>query len=243
MGIIVNLLIFGVALAVIPVIWFLKRKARLQKEAFLSIMEGVEREQLRIATDLHYNLGPYLSAAKMKILLLEMKLKDQGFEDKEKFHELGVMMDTSVHTIREVSYNLTPPTMKNGLNKALAHFIQGIGDDRVEARYFCRNFETSGNLVVDTGIFRVVRELVLNAVKHAQAQVIRVFVFPDKNGKLNVIVSDNGIGKSPMLQSVKGIGFSNVRNYLKLIDGKFKVSENKKGGLRFKMVFDKNYWK
>ena len=72
-------------------------------------------------------------------------------------------------------------------------------------------------------VYRIVQELVNNAIRHAAAS--QVLVQLQLSGKLlSVTVEDNGRGfDTGLLQKAQGIGWSNIRNRVDFLKGKIDV--------------------
>jgi signal transduction histidine kinase len=81
-------------------------------------------------------------------------------------------------------------------------------------------------------IYRIIQELVHNAIRHANAQKILVQVNAQHEERmLLVTVEDNGNGfDTNLLQDAQGIGWSNIQNRVDFLNGKIDLnSEPDKG--------------
>jgi two-component system, NarL family, sensor kinase len=84
-------------------------------------------------------------------------------------------------------------------------------------------------------IFRVVQELLNNAIKHSQAEKISVTLRVDN--RITVVVEDNGIGFDPEIfkkdaQSGKGLGLFNIENRARLLGAKLDYAKDLLKGSR-----------
>ena len=83
-------------------------------------------------------------------------------------------------------------------------------------------------------LFRSVRELMINIVKHAQASNARVTIRREDD-HVNIIVEDDGVGikvvqQDPRLKSTSGFGLFSIRERLHYLGGQVQVeSQNGKG--------------
>jgi signal transduction histidine kinase len=83
-------------------------------------------------------------------------------------------------------------------------------------------------------LFRSVRELMINIVKHAQARNARVTIRRE-NDNVNIEVEDDGVGikglqGDPSLKSISGFGLFSIRERLHYLGGQVQVeSENGQG--------------
>ena len=107
------------------------------------------------------------------------------------------MLDDTLVSVRRISLDLMPSTLeKFGLIPALREICE-----RMQATSLTPvNFSEHGELrPIDTKralkIFRIVQELINNAIKHAQASSINVNVIVGE--LLEISVEDDGIGFDP----------------------------------------------
>jgi two-component system, NarL family, sensor kinase len=182
-----------------------------------SMLKGQEEERGRIAKDLHDGLGGLLSGTKLSFTNMKENLILTP-EDAAQFDKSLNMLDTTIADLRKVAHNLMPEALvKFGLNDAL--------------RDFCNSIQSSSNIIVEyqkmgidrkientseTFIYRIIQELVNNAVKHASAKEIMVQLTVE-NAKVLITVEDDGKGYDKNL-TTKGDGLDNIAfrvNYLK----------------------------
>ena len=84
-------------------------------------------------------------------------------------------------------------------------------------------------------LFRNVRELLTNVVKHANAQKIEVSVCK-VDGDICVIVKDDGVGFEPSeVVSHSGLGIFSIRERLEQLDGHLEIESEPGLGSRFMM--------
>jgi two-component system, NarL family, sensor kinase len=82
-------------------------------------------------------------------------------------------------------------------------------------------------------IFRIVQELLNNAIKHSQASEINVDL--SLTDRLVVEVRDNGVGFDPEAirkDSAKGLGLFNIENRVRLLDGNIEFESHPNGGTK-----------
>ncbi len=84
---------------------------------------------------------------------------------------------------------------------------------------------------VASHLYRIAREAVINANKHAQAREIVVALA--RSGKGTVLsVTDNGIGLPSTVSSPRGLGFHIMKYRARAIGGRLEIERPKKGGTR-----------
>jgi PAS domain S-box-containing protein len=160
----------------------------------LSLAE--ERERRRIATEVHDHIGQNLAFARIK--LGRLSEEDPSIDVKTTLDEISGLVDETIQDTRSLVSELGSPVLYElGFVPAVEWLTQ-----QTSRRYdIAVDFDDDGQhkpLSNDVGVlmFRVVRELLANVVKHAQADRAKVSI--TKNGdQIKVEVSDDGIGFNP----------------------------------------------
>jgi len=228
-------LIISLLLASI-LLWFVfqQRQKRIQQQLFgiqkeqgvqtlESLIEGEEKERLRIAKELHDGLNGDLSAIKFKLSSL-LKMNN------EVINEAVTMIDNSCQQVRAISHNLVPPSLKNfSLIEAVSNYCENM--DSIHKPEI--SFQTIGdpidlNKKVEVNIFRIIQELVTNATKHAEARSIDVQI-SHQNNSLLITIEDNGKGYENKPDSQLGIGLDNIKSRVEYLDSNFNVVTSKNG--------------
>ena len=188
-----------------------------------SLMEGEEKERLRIAKELHDGVNGDLSAIKFKLsALLEM--------NNTVIKEAVTMIDNSCEQVRAISHNLVPPSLKDfNLLEAVEEYCQSM-DSIHEPEV---NFQQVGEDInldkkQEANLFRIVQELVTNSIKHAQGNEINVQLSHLKN-TLQLTVEDNGKGFDPKTVKSDGIGMQNVQSRVDYLNATMDFVSNEKG--------------
>jgi two-component system NarL family sensor kinase len=191
-----------------------------QLMAVESMLKGQEEERSRLAKDLHDGLGGMLSGVKISFSnMKENMIMDAG--NVSAFEKAIAQLDSTIVELRKVSHNLMPEAvLKFGLKSALKDFcdaIQRPGKTRIICEQFGEERELGNN--GDVNVYRIIQELVNNAVKHADARQILVQLTKTPN-KVLITVEDNGKGfnmNSPA--SEPGIGFPNLKYRVNYLNG------------------------
>src|SRR5262245_19620588 len=100
-----------------------RRNLSLHNEKIQAEITTLENERKRIASDLHDDLGPLLSAVKLQINSVEVP----DGEDQELIEKSSLYIDAILTRIREISNNLMPQVLsRKGLVIALREFIDNL---------------------------------------------------------------------------------------------------------------------
>ena len=196
------------------------RIRQIQKREQLKLaiaLEAQEKERARLATDLHDDLGTKMSTVKLFLNSMEPYLDDTQAV-KINTHAQH-MLDQSISGLRNVLADLSPRLLqKAGLIAAISEIATQVNQgDKLRIDFRAPQHEQRFTPAVELALFRVVQELVHNAIKHAKCTVVTI----DLRYRSNVIelrLSDNGIGFSAEQQAL-GYGIRNIKQRLELIGG------------------------
>ncbi|MBS1496415.1 MAG: sensor histidine kinase [Bacteroidetes bacterium] len=201
-----------------------------QLTATEAVLKGEEQERTRLAKDLHDGLGGMLSG--IKFSLSNMKENLIMTPDNAQAFERSIdMLDSSISEMRRVAHNMMPEILvKYGLDTALKEYCDEIDRSGVlHVNYHSLNMNnTAFEQTTSVAIYRVVQELVNNAIKHAAAKNVLVQLHHlQKEKQLSVTVEDDGNGfDTAILSSAKGIGWSNIQNRVEFLKGKMDIASS-----------------
>jgi signal transduction histidine kinase len=207
--------------------------------AELSLAE--ERERRRIAQVLHDDLQQMLMAARLHLRALgetENAAKRAGI-----IREIHNMLERSFNLTRSLSVELSPPVLHDhGLAAALA-WLAAQARKHHGARVSV-DADSSANpkaLDVRVFLFQAVRELLLNAVKHAAGSPVHIVMKGVGSCKFRVIVSDRGSGFDPATLDRQGIqlgglGLFSIRERMASFGGKLQIDSAPGHGTRITLV-------
>lgn len=202
---------------------------RLEKEQeikmFSAMLEGQERERKRLAADLHDGLGGSLSGIKMKVSRLAHARKSTSTREEGELTDVLENLDDSVSELRRIARNMMPASLlKHGLAASLKDFCEGL--ESKQTRIVLQTFGLRDDIPPEKSIvvYRIIQELVNNAVKHAEASEILVQVMQE-GALLSFTVEDDGKGFDVAAASEKpGIGMSSVKARVDYLKGTMDVT-------------------
>jgi two-component system, NarL family, sensor kinase len=198
--------------------------AELEKDKQLSainaMLQGQEEERSRIAKDLHDGLGGMLSGTKLAFIHMKENLVLTP-ENATQFDKSLSMLDNTIADLRKVAHNLMPEALvKFGLQEAVRDFcnsIQSSTNLKVVYQPLGENRKLANTAEVFT--YRIIQELVNNAVKHADATQI-IVQLTTNNNKVGIAVEDNGKGyEINALANSKGAGMDNIKYRVQYFNG------------------------
>ncbi|HTE13152.1 MAG TPA: sensor histidine kinase [Chitinophagaceae bacterium] len=196
-----------------------------------AMLKGQEEERGRIAKDLHDGLGGMLSGVKLSFINMKenMVLPAENLSGFEKSIE---MLDQTIVELRKVAHNLMPETLvRFGLEESLRDFCNSIQTStgiKVVYQQFGENRKLAKQAQIT--IYRIVQELVNNALKHAGAKQIIVQLTKD-HIKTGITVEDNGKGfHVKTLDLKKGAGFRNIKDRVDYFKGNLDINSQPGNG-------------
>jgi two-component system, NarL family, sensor kinase len=202
-----------------------RRTVRLYKQSLLTEITTLEKERSRMASDLHDEVGPLLSAIKLRIGSLDI----HGEDDEEEVRKTESQIDTLIKRMREISFDLMPTSLtRKGLAAALNEFIEYCSKNNLLKISF-KYVEIELTQAQSINLYRIVQEIIHNTIKHAEARELLIELRKEKN-KIVLATKDNGKGFDYEEKSgeAKGLGLQNLLRRTEIIGGKM-FFESKKG--------------
>lgn len=212
-------------------------RKEMQREILSAIIGAEEKERGRIARDLHDGMGPLLSSLKLYAKVLGTTTDPEKKE--EMLKTTMEVVDESMVLTKEILNNLSPHVLNDfGLASAIHSFCKKITFTKaIEIKFDSNVFEQRFDTNVEIVIFRVLKELVNNTIKHALATRIDIFLLrSDKT--LSLVYSDNGIGfdvKKVLDNQTSGMGISNIVNRIRSINGRLMFESHGGKGIQIKI--------
>jgi PAS domain S-box-containing protein len=191
----------------------------------LSLTE--ERERRRLATVLHDHIGQLLVLAKGKFEKLQESAIYRNLV--KPMEEIRRLIDESIRYTRSLIFELSPPIL---YDLGFEATVEWLGEHMEKQYGLAVEVEDDQNpkpLDNETRVllFRGVRELLFNVLKHAQATRAKVSI-QREGDRLRIAVEDNGVGFPPeRLASPggkgEGFGIFSIRERLNCYGGKLEI--------------------
>jgi signal transduction histidine kinase len=195
----------------------LRRAVRFEK----AVEQGRSEERMRLAQDLHDDIGA-------RLLTLMYKAQSPEMEDYVR------------HTLQDLK------TLTRGLaasNHRLSHAAAEWKSDLTH-RLNAADVELKWALVFDEDILltvvhwsaltRILRELVSNAIAHSRARRLDID-FRLENDRIDLTITDDGVGRNPRAWS-HGLGLGGVRKRVKQLGGEVEWREVAPHGISCRVI-------
>lgn len=201
----------------------------LQEEAQIQM----QQQRLEISRDLHDSLGSQLTL--MNTVLDSIKA-DSRLDEKtnNKIRKLSDFSEDSISELKSVLWVLNTNEIRmKDLKYKLLNLIKNAGEAKEDIQFLLNmnvdeNEPLSGKQAIN--IYRVVQEIINNAIKYSEAEVININLF-EENTALCLNISDNGKGFDLETEKSKSFGLNNIQHRIEEIGGCVKISSS--GGTTF----------
>ncbi|MBT8144308.1 MAG: PAS domain S-box protein [Gammaproteobacteria bacterium] len=203
------------------------------------LLAAQDQERRRIAADMHDTIGHQLAVAKFQMDgLRHLELDGQALATVDSAIE---QLQQAIDAVRSLTFSLNSTSLHDqGLDAAIEDFGQTLSQNQafdfsLSSRPRNRRLSQPARIT----LYRIVRELLINALKHASASHIRVSIGADDND-MHFAVVDDGVGlNQTTLKCSSGTGLRSVEQQLSALDGCIKFENRDSGGtmVRFSVPY------
>lgn len=224
-----NALVIILFLLIATIIIALYFYLRWRKQAELinqqnTIRQTEENERMRIAKDIHDELGSGLTKIKFLSEILEMKTKDQE-QLKETLQTITGTSHQLIDNMRDMIWNMNPmnSTLDNLIARVREFSTEYLEDFPIEVKYDLPENIPSEKISIEISrnILMIVKESLQNIVKHSNASKVSIRIEIQPVFKL--IITENGIGFN-LNEKTTGNGLRNITERSKAIGASLKIS-------------------
>lgn len=204
-----------------------------QRQALLErLVRAQAEERAEIANDVHDDPVQALAAVDLRLGLLARKLGDQAPQLLPALVPVQESVTGATRRLRGLIFNLQPPDFDHGLTFALDQAAHDIFDGSSTLWTVRAEHEPVAPDATRAVAYRVAREAMTNARKHARANTVAVSV-RERDGGLEVSVTDDGVGISegPFASSPGHRGLGSMRDRAEIAGGRWDLTESPTGGV------------
>jgi len=169
-------------------------ESREQLRELSAYMEAIrEEERKRIAMEIHDELGQLLTALKMDVSLLKMRLAGDS-DAAKKADDMRELVETTIWMVRNVASHLRPAALNFGIVSALEWLVEDFSRrNNIPCQFRINGSEPVLPDAHATAVFRIVQASLTNVARHARATRADVTLTRSASG-LDLHVSDDGCG-------------------------------------------------
>ncbi|MFH1155404.1 MAG: ATP-binding protein [Pseudomonadota bacterium] len=199
------------------------------------LLDAEERERRNVAEDLHDTVTRTLASGISKL----KTAREEGCEtcSNQSMSEILKLLELSMRHVRAIIYQLSPPILHDfDLDIALGWLAEDMMQNYDIVIVYTNNIQ--GELVLGETIkevlFRAVRELLMNAIKHSGAgraalaigrEADRIWITVEDQGR-GFDILNTGTGK------ISGFGLYSISERLRLLDADIRIESRVNNGTR-----------
>ncbi len=190
-----------------------------------------EEERKRIARELHDQIAQSLA-----FLMLELRILEQAKAQKDIYESIARLRSAltgELEAIRSMAMELRPLVLDEmGIGVALESYVKRFQETYgLRVDMYIHGFENVRlPFYVETALYRIVQEALLNVVRHAKASSI-TFIMELVGGEIRGVVEDNGCGFDiNALVSIQRLGIYGMKERAELLGGSLGVESEPRVG-------------
>jgi signal transduction histidine kinase len=189
-------------------------------------LEGQLNERIRIAKEIHDDLGSSMTSISLLSEVLKKKIDTNIYPE---INRISFSSSEMVDKMNEIIWTLN---IGNDNVQSLVAYIRKFATNFLDDAQLMLSFEAE-NLPLEKeidgsvrrNIYLCVKESMNNIVKHANAHKIRVKIDTNTEG-LNINIKDDGKGIDSTQISILGNGLKNMQKRMSDIGGQFVIHNN-----------------
>ena len=205
----------------------------------LSVAE--ERERRRIAAELHDEIGQNLALVKIKLHDLHLNCKMSASCGKSMKY-ITELMESTIQEVRTLTFQISPPLLYEVGFEAAVEWLAEQFEETHALQITIKNDSPRLRLgeELSSTLYHVVRELLVNVVKHARAKKIAI-ALQRTGSRMQISVSDDGIGfpirgEAAGREKLGGFGLFNIRQRIQHLGGELEIESGSGSGVRVAVV-------
>ncbi len=188
-------------------------------------MVEIERMRVRIASDLHDDVGSALTEIALQSDFLQTT--DVGSELRQSLNQIGSQSRKIVSSLDDIVWSIDARNDTLGdLTDRMQDYINNVLPQK-EVTYYFEELDMDEKLTVQMkeNLYLIFKEAVNNIAKHSDASKVEV-ILKNQNSSFDLLVRDNGSGVKPVKKT--GHGLRNIEMRAKRIDAEVEF-ENETG--------------
>ena len=193
-------------------------------------VEGQDKERKRIAQELHDSIGGNLAAIKLQL--------GNFVKEQKKLRVINDQIDETYQQVRDISHTLIPKKFQNNnfCDFLEDYFLKISTASNLNATFQAYSKEMINSLDenIQVEAFKIIQELIINTIKHAQAKTVEIQLNYIDN-QLNILFEDDGKGFDPK-QNSDGIGLRNIKSRIENLNGVLSIDSALNKGSVYNLI-------
>jgi len=214
------------------------KKSHAQLRALIARLQSVrEDEAIRIAREIHDELGQQLTGLKMDLIWVLRKLSELPGSPSintilERVSDTPKMVDAITITVQMIATELRPAVLDTlGLGTAVQYEARRLKERAgISCKVHLPAIEPEMTPELSTALFRIFQECLTNVTRHSQASEVKVELNTE-DGWMTLRVQDNGCGITiAALESPLSLGLLGMKERASLLGGKIIITRDEDQG-------------
>lgn len=207
-----------------------------------SVLETQDRERARIAKELHDGVVQSLTVVSLSLGLFRKSAASFDKTTQLHFEKCTEHLSNTIDEIRNISHTLMPRSIAEmSLAEALGALVEDMEYSTGINFHFLINLMNEPDEKLKLAIYRIVQELVNNAVKHSQATTLFIQTI-EYTDYIYLMVEDNGVGfsKTDIMGSKNCFGLYSIESRVNSLNGTLEIDSKPGKGTNILITFFKN---
>lgn len=195
-------------------------------------------ERATIARELHDSLAQVLSYLRIQLTLLKHAVPEENAPAQTIIADFSRELNNAWQQLRELLTTFRLTLNHANLPAALQESLDGLqSQTQAKLTLDCRLSSLALDAQKQVHLLQIVREAVLNAIKHAEASEITVSCITAADGTHTVTIRDNGIGIGEASEPPGHYGLNIMRERAGRLGGTLSFSQPPSGGTQVSVRF------
>jgi signal transduction histidine kinase len=213
----------------------LNERDRERGDLLRKIIVAQEEERMRVARELHDEVGQTLTSLVMSLGSVEA-LYAQNSTARQRLESLRGLTSEAVEEIRRLIQNLRPSLLDDlGLVPAIRWFVENyLAPAGVKTELKAQGLDRRLPPTIEITLFRVVQEAITNIVRHSEAKAARIWLGLNRSTITGIIEDD---GKGFKVNTVRQdrrtgtrIGLLGMKERITLLKGRLNIKSRPGSG-------------
>lgn len=186
----------------------IKKDQEHQKKLLLSIINAQEEERNRVGRTIHDSIGGNMA-------IIRQSINNPSLDN---------LLNKTLKEIRNLSHGLVSPQLVgNEFIDEIKELTYNSNTEKLGMHCHFYQWPNIKNSDIITHLYRIVQELIQNALKHSGAANVHFQFIGENENYIDIIYEDDGKGFDYQKIKDKGLGFRNITNRLSIINGTINV--------------------
>ncbi|ENZ4285008.1 TPA: nitrate/nitrite two-component system sensor histidine kinase NarQ [Citrobacter farmeri] len=195
-------------------------------------------ERATIARELHDSLAQVLSYLRIQLTLLKRAIPEDNAPAQAIMDDFSRALNDAYRQLRELLTTFRLTLQQADLPSALHEMLEALqGQTTAKLTLDCRLPTLALDAQMQVHLLQIIREAVLNAMKHANASEIAVSCVTAPDGNHTVYIRDNGVGIGEPSEPAGHYGLNIMRERAERLGGTLSFSQPSGGGTLVSISF------